>query len=40
MIPRTADWKNALANAVRDPAELLALLELPPALLPAATWRA
>lgn len=29
MIPRTADWKNALANAVRDPAELLALLELP-----------
>jgi len=36
MIPRTADWKNALANAVRDPAELLALLELPPALLPAA----
>jgi EF-P beta-lysylation protein EpmB len=36
MIPRTVDWKNALANAVRDPAELLALLELPPALLPAA----
>ncbi len=36
MIPRTADWKNALANAVRDPAELLALLELPLSLLPAA----
>ncbi len=36
MIPRTADWKNALANAVRDPAELLALLELPCTLLPAA----
>ena len=36
MIPRTADWKNALANAVRDPAELLALLELPPSLLTAA----
>lgn len=36
MIPRTADWKNALSNAVRDPAELLALLELPSSLLPAA----
>jgi len=36
MIPRTADWKNALANAVRDPAELLALLGLPATLLPAA----
>ena len=36
MIPRTADWKNALANAVRDPAELLALLALPQALLPGA----
>lgn len=36
MIPRTADWKNALATAVRDPAELLALLELPSSLLPAA----
>lgn len=35
MIPRSADWKNALANAVRDPAELLALLELPSSLLPA-----
>jgi len=36
MIPRTADWKNALATAVRDPAELLALLDLPTSLLPAA----
>jgi len=36
MIPRTADWKNALATAVRDPAELLALLALPVQLLPAA----
>jgi len=36
MIPRTVDWKNALANVVRDPAELLALLELPATLLPAA----
>lgn len=36
MIPRTADWKNALATAVRDPAELLALLELPHTLLAAA----
>jgi EF-P beta-lysylation protein EpmB len=36
MIPRTDDWKNALSNAVRDPAELLALLELPCTLLPAA----
>lgn len=36
MIPRTDDWKNALANAVRDPAELLALLGLPSELLPAA----
>ncbi len=36
MIPRTVDWKNALANAVRDPAELLALLELPQTLLQAA----
>lgn len=36
MIPRTADWKNALSNAVRDPAELLALLELPSSLLPSA----
>jgi EF-P beta-lysylation protein EpmB len=36
MIPRTADWKNALATAVRDPAELLAILELPGSLLPAA----
>ncbi len=36
MIPRSSDWKNALSNAVRDPAELLALLELPRELLPAA----
>ncbi len=36
MIPRTSDWKNALATAIRDPAELLALLELPRELLPAA----
>ncbi|MFO7593088.1 MAG: EF-P beta-lysylation protein EpmB [Pseudomonadota bacterium] len=36
MIPRTADWKNALADAVRDPAELLALLNLPQSLLPKA----
>lgn len=33
MIPRSADWKNALAGAVRDPAELFALLELPRELL-------
>jgi len=36
MIPRSADWKNALARAVREPAELLALLELPSELLPEA----
>lgn len=36
MIPRSCDWKNALSNAVRDPAELLTLLELPRELLPAA----
>jgi len=36
MIPRSSDWKNALSNAIRDPAELLALLELPRELLPAA----
>lgn len=36
MIPRTEDWKNALAQAVRDPAELLALLDLPRDLLPGA----
>jgi EF-P beta-lysylation protein EpmB len=29
IIPRTDDWKNALLHAVRDPAELCALLELP-----------
>ncbi len=33
MIPRSSDWKNALSSAVRDPAELLALLELPRELL-------
>ncbi len=33
MIPRSADWKNALATAVRDPAELIALLDLPRDLL-------
>ncbi|HKJ77388.1 MAG TPA: EF-P beta-lysylation protein EpmB [Gammaproteobacteria bacterium] len=36
MIPRSADWKNALAAAVRDPAELVALLGLSRELLPAA----
>ncbi len=36
MIPRSSDWKNALSNAIRDPAELLALLELSRELLPAA----
>jgi len=36
MIPRTDDWKNALAIAIRDPAELLALLGLPGELLEAA----
>ncbi len=36
MIPRTVHWKNALATAVRDPAELLALLGLSAELLPAA----
>jgi EF-P beta-lysylation protein EpmB len=36
MIPRSDDWKNALSNAVRDPAELLTLLALPRELLPAA----
>lgn len=33
MIPRSAHWKNALAGAIRDPAELLALLALPRELL-------
>ena len=28
------DWKNRLAQAVRDPVELLKILELPPSLLP------
>lgn len=36
MIPRSSDWKNALSNAIRDPAELLALLGLSRELLPAA----
>lgn len=41
MIPRSApswqpSWKQALATAFRDPAELLAYLDLDPALLPAA----
>lgn len=36
MIPRSADWKHALATAVRDPAELIALLDLPRELIPAA----
>lgn len=33
MIPRSADWKNALADAFRQPEELLAALELPPSLI-------
>ena len=33
MIPVSAGWKNALAEAIRDPAELLGLLELPDSLL-------
>lgn len=33
---QTGKWQQALAQAVRDPAELLALLELPNDLLPAA----
>ncbi len=41
MIPRStpgwqSSWKQALATAFRDPAELLTYLELDPALLPAA----
>lgn len=42
MIPRTRslrqtpDWQTALAQAITDPAELLALLELNPEVLPAA----
>ena len=31
MIHRTTDWKNLLAQSIRDPVELLALLDLPPA---------
>jgi len=43
MIPLTAsnlqgyDWKNQLAQAVRDPQTLINTLELPPELLPGAT---
>ncbi len=33
MILRSEDWKNALANAVRDPAELVELLDLPKELI-------
>ena len=33
MIPGSATWKNALADAIRDPAELLAQLDLPAELL-------
>lgn len=33
---QTNDWRKALSQAVRDPAELLELLALPPELLPAA----
>ena len=33
---QTNDWRKALSQAVRDPAELLQLLALPPELLPAA----
>lgn len=36
MITRTAAWKNALADAVRDPEELLNLLALPSRLIEAA----
>jgi len=32
----SVDWRNDLANAIRDPAELLARLDLPMDLLPAA----
>lgn len=42
MIPRTAatwqtnNWQKSLADAIRDPAELLKILQLPDSLLPAA----
>ncbi|WP_303901358.1 EF-P beta-lysylation protein EpmB [Thiohalomonas denitrificans] len=36
MITRSEDWKNALADAVRDPAELIELLDLPRELVEAA----
>ncbi len=35
-IPGKQNWQSELARAVRDPAELLALLDLPTSLLPAA----
>src|SRR5690606_26274775 len=34
--PLAASWKQAQAAAISDPAELIALLELDPSLLPAA----
>ena len=40
MITRSGDWKNALATAIRDPAELLALLALPEYLLEGASQAA
>ncbi len=36
MIPRSPDWRSALAEAVSDPVELLDLLDLDPGLLSAA----
>ena len=36
LIRQTPDWQTALAQAITDPAELLALLQLDPELLPAA----
>lgn len=35
-ILQTSDWKNELSQAIRDPAELLRLLELPETYLPGA----
>jgi L-lysine 2,3-aminomutase len=35
--PRQPRWQHALQNAVSDPARLLAMLELPSSLIPAAT---
>lgn len=34
--PRSGTWKHELARAIRDPAELLSVLELPESLLPGA----